>query len=117
MAGVLGVVVHVWEELLKEGWHASDATSDTVVKLQHVSEIWGKHHREPLSTACSDMQSGSRKSNSASGHKNGRGRCLTPKSMPPWHAMRHTTNTLLQVHILHEPWWPRRSGGEKLWEM
>ena len=66
MARVLGVVVHVWEELLKEGWHASDATSDTVVKLQHVSEIWGKHHREPLSTACSDMQSGSRKSNSAS---------------------------------------------------
>ena len=54
MARILGVVIYVWEELLKEGWHASDATSDTIVKLRHEYNIKSGNNIEHLSTTCVD---------------------------------------------------------------
>lgn len=43
MARVLGVVVHVREELLQEGWHAGDASSNAIVKLQQSVTTFQRH--------------------------------------------------------------------------
>ena len=45
VAGVLGVVVHVREELLQKGRHAGDAPRDAIVKLQSSEGSRLKHLR------------------------------------------------------------------------
>ena len=43
MARILRVVVYVREEFLQEGWHAGDASSDAIVKLQQIVTTFQGH--------------------------------------------------------------------------